>query len=291
MKKIIIFVLLFGAINIANSQSFIKETFTLNNFQPNPIESLSAANYSLDGTGLDLKSAKKKGGLLAKLDKPLFSVLKEKVDQLDTILRPQFLDDFADASRRDLKKLQDKNLFDAWKDNVRSTDFDVLATSIENSNLRNEYHDLVSALADKKISLLDEGKSMEEVARTLFTERRRLTIHYKHITPPEFLKWIFKRNEITYTKTDKGDEWGATFDGLFNSKLKKMAKMDSTVTKATATEAQLNKIYESIANSSSRTSGATKQQLGDNFYLFFKDKISATELAEFEKVLKKYRMR
>ncbi|WP_157451786.1 hypothetical protein [Cellulophaga lytica] len=37
--------------------------------------------------------------------------------------------------------------------------------------------------------------------------------------------------------------------------------------------------------------GATKQQLGDNFYDFFKDKISSSELVDFETILKKYRMR
>ena len=232
------------------------------------------------------KVAKAGGDFLSTLGRSGFSKLKKSFDELDDVLKAEFKADFGGVSDNVLKKLQDENLFDAWKNNVRSTDLDALKNSIANGNLRSEYDGLVSALSREKIKLLEQGKTMEEVARALQAERRRLTIYYKHITPDDFLEWIFKRNDMTYTRTGRGDKWGATFEGLLTSKANKK-RIDLN----TATQSQLNEIYESIADGASRTSGATKQQLGDNFYDFFKDKISSSELVNFETILKKYRMR
>ena len=65
---------------------------------------------------------------------------------------------------------------------------------------------------------------------------------------------------------------------------------------SSATPSQLDEIYEAIANGASKTSGATKQELGDNFYKFFENaksqgKISVEEFDSFVKVLYKYRMK
>jgi len=92
--------------------------------------------------------------------------------------------------------------------------------------------------------------------------------------------------ELRTTRRDSCGSGGATFEGLLTSKANKKG-----VDLNTATQSQLDEIYESIADGAYRTSGATKQQLGDNFYDFFKDKISSSELVDFETILKKYRMR
>ncbi|WP_103072662.1 fibronectin type III domain-containing protein [Aquimarina sediminis] len=227
--------------------------------------------------------------MLARLKQ--FPDLQKNFEELDDILKPQFVEDFANVTDDVLKKIKDEDLFDAWKNNVRSTDLEVLRNSISKSNLRNEYDGLVTGLANEKTRLLSEGKTIEEVANIVFERRRSLTIEYKHITPDDFLEWIFKRNDITYTQTGKGDKWGATFDGLFNSIANKKG-----IDVNTATPAQLDEIYEAIANGASKTSGATKHQLGDNFYNFFENaknqgKVSAEEFDAFVQILYKYRMK
>ncbi len=76
-----------------------------------------------------------------------FPDLQKSFDELDDILKPQFVEDFAGATDDILKKVKDENLFDAWKNNVRSADLDILRNSISNSGLRHEYDGLVTALA------------------------------------------------------------------------------------------------------------------------------------------------
>lgn len=236
--------------------------------------------------GFRLSSAE---DMVVKLQK--FPDLQKSFGELDDILKPQFVEDFAGATDDILKKVKDENLFDAWKNNVRSADLDILRNSISNSGLRNEYDGLVTALASEKTKLLSEGKTIEEVAEIVFEKRRSLTIEYKHITPDDFLDWIFKRNDITYVQTGKGDKWGAKFDGLFNSIANKKG-----IDVSSATQSQLDEIYEAIANGASKTSGATKEELGDNFYKFFENaksqgKINVEEFDSFVKVLYKYRMK
>lgn len=53
---------------------------------------------------------------------------------------------------------------------------------------------------------------------------------------------------------------------------------------------QLNEIYDNIATSASETFGENKIALGVSFRDFFKNKISADEYKELEKLLLKYRM-
>ena len=160
--------------------------------------------------------------------------------------------------------------------------------SIANVNLREEYVGLVKALENEKTRLLKEGKTIEEVAKFLQAERRRLTVEYKHITPDDFLEWIFKRNDITYTQKGKGDKWGATYDGLVKSNAKKMFDIDDV---SILNQIQLKEINESIAKTASEVAESTKQALGDNFYNFFKDKIPESELNNLTDILIKYRMR
>ncbi|WP_103072139.1 fibronectin type III domain-containing protein [Aquimarina sediminis] len=220
-----------------------------------------------------------------------FPDLRLSFTKLDKALKSQFIEDFASATDDTFKTLKNENLLDAWKNNVRSKNLEVLRNSIAKGTLRNEYDSKVTGLANLKERLLQEGKKIEEVAKTVFEKRRTLTIEYKHITPDDFLEWIFKRNDITYVQTGKGDKWGATFDGL-----KKSISRKKDIDLNNATPSQLDEIYEAIANGASKTSGATKQQLGDNFYNFFEkaknqNQISTEEFDAFVKVLHKYRMR
>ncbi len=214
--------------------------------------------------------------------------LKKEYDKLDDVLKTQFVDDFANVSDNVIIKLHEENLFDAWKNNIRSKDLDDLRASVKNSGLREEYAGKVEALANKKDQLLNEGKTIEEVAKTLQRIRRELTTDYKHATPQDLLEWIFKRNNIIYTQTGKGDKWGATYEGLVKSNAKKKFGVEDL---STLSKEQMDVINESIANSSSFNFGGTKKALGDGFYKFFEDKISTLELKELEDVLIKYRMR
>jgi sulfatase maturation enzyme AslB (radical SAM superfamily) len=65
---------------------------------------------------------------------------------------------------------------------------------------------------------------------------------------------------------------------------------------SSATPSQLDEIYEAIADGASKSSGATKQALGNSLYTFFENaksqgKISVEEFDSFVKVLYKYRMK
>jgi hypothetical protein len=226
------------------------------------------------------------GSLLSKLDNPLFSVLKGKINQLDNILKAQFLDDFAKASKDVLNKLQNDNLFDVWKNDIRSNDIDELKEIAKIPNLRTEYNLRVQELAQKKIQLEGQGKTKLEIAQQLSAERRQLTIDYKKITPDDFMEWIFKRNELEYVVTGTGDKWGMTWSGA----LKKQAERTGLSDILYATPQQLETIYENIANGASKTFGVDKMALGENMLAFFNGKVSATELESFKNILKKYRM-
>jgi len=59
----------------------------------------------------------KSDDLVNALKNPLFSKLKSNIDDLDDVLKPKFMEDFADASEDVLKKLQDNNStgFENWK--------------------------------------------------------------------------------------------------------------------------------------------------------------------------------
>lgn len=247
--------------------------------EPGNVQNIIYESLKLSGSHLDL---------LNKLEESSLSVLKNNIDDLDESFKTEFFQDFSGASKDKLQKLQDENLLSAWKENLRSDNLDELLISKTNSVLREEYAAKVEALADKKIELLNEGKSIEEVAKILQEMRRSLTIEYKDYTPSDFLEWIFKRNEITYTQTGKGDKWGATYEGLVKTNAKKKFGIDDL---NLLNQSQWNEINESIAKSSSFNFGGTKKELGTNFYDFFTDKVSSSELQELEKILIKYRMR
>jgi hypothetical protein len=67
----------------------------------------------------------------------------------------------------------------------------------------------VRALGDLKQQLRNEGKSLEEIARTLHQARRDLGVKYKNLTSPEQLEEIYQRNLRVYR-----DKLGPTFDFL-----------------------------------------------------------------------------
>ncbi|PCI31697.1 MAG: hypothetical protein COB60_11055 [Flavobacteriaceae bacterium] len=154
------------------------------------------------------------GSLLTKLDNALFSVLKGNVNQLDDVLKPQFLDDFANASDNILKKLQDENLFDVWKNDIRSNIIDELTDYLSKRNLRNDYVSAVETIGDRVAELRNLGKTDIEIAQEVFELRRQTTINFKNVTPDDMLPWIFEFNDIRYTQKGLGDKWGLTWDGV-----------------------------------------------------------------------------
>lgn len=75
--------------------------------------------------------------------------------------------------------------------------------------LRQEYINAVEGLSEKRALLLQEGRSVEEVARILHADRRALGVQYKDLTPPDMLKKIYQRNIERY-----GDPLGPSIDWL-----------------------------------------------------------------------------
>ena len=240
------------------------------------------------------------------LDKKLkkYPELEKKVNNLDDKLRKEFFEDFATASDDVLIRLDEENLITSWEKNVRSSNPDELAEAINRGKLRDEYVEKVGNLKHVNDELAKQGKSPKEIAVYVVGERRRLTIEYKHMTPEDFLEWIFKRNEIVYVKSGKGDKWGATFDGLFESTKKKLNRKNGKMPSD-------DEVYNAMAGGSNKNAGSkqkgkgketkpgkemsNKEKLGKSFYDLFEQKledgiITKKEFGELEKVLKKYRM-
>lgn len=217
--------------------------------------------------GEDAGIVKSAGNLLSKLDNPLFSLLKRKVNQLDNILKPQFLDDFANASDDVLKKLQDDNLFDIWKNDIRSSNIDDLITFKSKGNLRNEYTNAVENLVNEKSKLFALGKTKEEVARTLHQTRRDIGVQFKNATPDDLREWIYRFNTKRYE-----DNLGPKFDDLF--------------TKAKSNGLTDEQAFDKIIQTSSTPLG-DKGQLGTALRNAFKEE---PDLLELIKILEKYRM-
>jgi hypothetical protein len=204
------------------------------------------------------------GNVLSKLDNPLFSALKGKVNQLDNVLKPQFIDDFANASDDVLKKLQDDNLFEVWKNDIRSSNIDELIAFKSNGNLRDDYITAVNSIASKASDLKALGKTDLEIAQEVFNLRRQTTINFKGATPDDMLDIIFEFNNIRYTQTGLGDKWGLSWNGA--------------VTKATNNGVT---DYSKIISGASTPLG-DKQALGKALY----DVVGSKTLP----VLQKYRM-
>lgn len=96
------------------------------------------------------------------------------------------------------------------------------AKSCEKPALRKEYEDKVRALKRKEEQMRAEGKSAEEIARTLHAERRALGVQYKDLTPPDLLAKIHTRNMEKYgDKLGPSIEWlrarGKTWENIIDS--------------------------------------------------------------------------
>ncbi len=218
----------------------------------------NSENYNLNlkkGNDAFIEWVKTKGGtvvnqagsLVSKLDNTLFSVLKEKVNQLDNVLKPQFLDDFANATDDVLKKLQDENLFDVWKNDIRSTDITELTLYKSKGSLRNDYLQTIDGLKQEAQTLLSQNKLKVEVAETMCNKRRQITTDFKGATPDDLLEWIYKFNDKRYTSKGYGDKWGQTWEGA-----KKMQTDRGVIGEA---------VYDAIIKGSSTGLG-TKEDLG-----------------------------
>lgn len=225
--------------------------------------------------------------LLRSLDRLSLDGLKADYLALDEVLKPQFAEDFFAVHDDVLGAMQnEEGVFKAWVEDCRSTDINELFQALERHGIRDEYNALVSGLADKRLALIAEGKSKLEIAQTLNQMRRDLTIKYKHITPKDLMEWIFKRNDIVYVKTGKGDLWGATWDGLVKSTAKELKILD--LGKATAEEMAM--IYDKIAESSSITAAPDKMGLGVRLKNVLQPALDPAEYQRFVGVLEKYRM-
>jgi hypothetical protein len=75
--------------------------------------------------------------------------------------------------------------------------------------VRQAYVNEVRGLNNLEQTLKAEGKSAEEIARTLHQARRDLGVQYKDMTSPEMLEQIYDRNLNKY-----GDKLGPTIDYL-----------------------------------------------------------------------------
>jgi hypothetical protein len=191
-------------------------------FKPDP--GVKVADLKIDYSQPDvlLSEAKVIRALrnFGKLDNALYTVLKGKVNKLDNVLKLQFLDDFANASDDVLKKLQDDNLFDVWKNDIRSADIAELLLYKSKGNLRNEYITAVNAIADKATELKALGKNDVEIAQEVFNLRRQTTINFKAATPDDMLDIIYEFNNIRYTQTGLGDKWGLSWNGALTKATK-----------------------------------------------------------------------
>jgi hypothetical protein len=161
-------------------------------------------------------------------------------------------------------KLQDDNLFDVWKNDIRSFDIAELTLYKSKGNLRAEYTQAVESIANKATELKALGKTDLEIAQEVFNLRRQTTINFKGATPDDMLELIFEYNNIRYTQTGLGDKWGLSWNGA--------------VTKATKNGTT---DYSRIIEMASKPSG-DKQQLGKLIY----DVLGVKSLPVFEK----YRM-
>ncbi len=162
---------------------------------------------------LNWKALQGAGSLVSKLNNALFSVLKGKVNQLDNVSKSQFLDDFANASDDVLKKLQEDNLFDVWKNDIRSNSIDDLIAFKSRGSLRSDYITAVNSIANKASELKALGKTDLEIAQEVFNLRRQTTINFKGATPDDMLDIIYEFNDIRYTQTGLGDKWGLSWNG------------------------------------------------------------------------------
>lgn len=86
-----------------------------------------------------------------------------------------------------------------------------LGTSYKSNPLRIAYENEVKGLSDLVDTLRSEGKTSEEIARTVSQKRRDLGIEYKDKIPPTLREYIYYVNAQRYQ-----DPLGPTFDWLFD---------------------------------------------------------------------------
>ncbi|WP_134345728.1 fibronectin type III domain-containing protein [Flavobacterium psychrophilum] len=213
--------------------------------------------------------------LISKLDNPLFSNLKEKYNQLDNVLKSQFETDFANVSDELLSKLQNDNLFEVWKNDIRSNNIDELILYKSKGNLRNDYLQTIDGLKQEAQSLLLQNTPKVEIAETMCNRRRQITTDFKGATPDDLLEWIFKFNDKRYTSLGYGDKWGQTWEGA------KKLQLDRGITGDAA--------YDAIIKGSSSGLG-TKEQLGSVLKGTLKPILSEQEFTRLTSALDKYRM-
>ncbi|MGO9221103.1 MAG: RHS repeat domain-containing protein [Streptosporangiaceae bacterium] len=77
--------------------------------------------------------------------------------------------------------------------------------------IRPAYESAVRGLASVADDMRSAGRPAEEIARTLWQQRRTLGILYKDMTPPDLLEQIYQRNLERY-----GDPLGPTIEYLLN---------------------------------------------------------------------------
>ncbi|MCE7926807.1 MAG: DUF4157 domain-containing protein [Haliscomenobacteraceae bacterium CHB4] len=207
-----------------------------------------------------VKTGKSIEVLAAKLEEKTLAALKNQFNQLDETLKQQFTDDFANAPNSVLERLQNDNLFEIWKNDLRSTSVDELLAFRSKVGLRTQYINAVNGLEAEAEILLSQREPKSKVAEILFNRRRAITIEFKNATPDDLLEWIFKFNDKRYTQTGFGDKWGMTWEGV----IKKYGTDYDKIIKAAATPL------------------GDKKQLGDALFKAFG--------ADIKPILDKYRM-
>lgn len=236
-------------------------------FLLSPVLHAQTGNPSQAGTSTAQSSSSNLQALQAKLDQAPLADLKAKFSQLDALLKNQFADDFSATSVDDLKKLQAENLFDVWKNDLRSSNLAELNDFKGKGNLRNEYMAAVDNLKNEKTALLAQNKSLMEVAKTLHQRRRDTGEKFKNATPDDLREWIYKFNNKRY-----GDKLGPKFESLLS--------------KAKASGMSDEQAYNKIIDSSSTPLG-DKMALGAAMRKAFDN---TPELPQLVKILEKYRM-
>ncbi len=213
-----------------------------------------------------------------RLDDLNLNHLTKKLDDLDEILRPQFYEDFADASNDVLKKLQDENLFDVWNNNVRSKDIELLRDFAKRGNVRVQYAKALSGFVEEETRLLKQFENipnkLEKVAKGMFELRLKTTTRFKlEKTPVDLLEWIHKFNVKRYTPIG-GNKWGHTWQSIIKYNKSKGLEGDNLYKKI-------------IASSKTPLGDGDKLKLGDALKDAFKND---SQFDGLQKTLEKYRL-
>lgn len=89
----------------------------------------------------------------------------------------------------------------------------IQASGLKDSALRREYERKVQELHGMPAVLLAEGKTEEQIARTMHETRRELGRQYKLAAPPLLREYIYAATAAKY-----GDPLGPSFDALRRTK-------------------------------------------------------------------------